>query len=99
MKTNDIRLLGEIETLESNRGTEDYKIVVLHGIGNKSLELVYMAKITTLNNSFVYSDNVYYTSLSEAIESLWLKMFEFQDRLDEKVNRIMPMIEYVLGEN
>lgn len=82
MKTNDTLLLGEISSYETNRSTKDYKIVLLHCKGNRSLELVYLPCIVSKSNSFSYDEQTCFTHFSEAVESLWMKMFEFQDRLD-----------------
>ena len=82
MITNDTKFRGEISVFETNRSTKDYKIVILHGKGNKSLEPVYLARIVTLGNVFIYQEQNYYSRFSEAVESLWQTMFDFQDALD-----------------
>ena len=83
--TLDTKLIGEIEILETNRATNLYKIVLLHGIGNFTQALVYLPRIVSVSNAFIYQEQNYYTGFSDAVESLWMRLFEFQDKLDEQM--------------
>jgi hypothetical protein len=69
MRTNDTRLVGDVETYATDYHTLDFKVEYACGTGNNTHRLVFMPLLKTNRNAFIQSGSMY-TTVAGAILSM-----------------------------